>query len=685
MLTLKNIFKNYKRKEVLKHVDLTFSSKSFNVLFGRSGSGKTTLLNIIGGLDDPTSGTIIYGETEINSNNIDSYRNSVVGIVFQELNLLEDFNIKQNLKLAYELAKKEITYESIANILAKVNLPDDGDTLEELLIKKPNQLSVGQMQRVAIARSLIKDPQILLLDEPTSALDYENAKSIVLLLKELSKNCTVIVSTHAKNIFDDVADQIIEFKENTTIVSKNNTKINDFSKKEQKFKKGFLSFTETFKFSMRNLKHKKVRLVTSFAITLISTILFGAAYLIYTCDTNVALLKTQLDNDMKISSIEKYLTYYNHSSDSALTRVQSFNDEEVEKINEHTNGAYAKLRLSNFQISLLDSYGEENNTLLRTYFGVCYNAKIDETTASYFGFTSYDTSQISRLPENENEIVISRLLAETLVSNTFRIYFNNEDNDTLYDFESIDDLIGAEFYGYTIVGIYAIDDDMFNFWSPYLSLSYEEVINNSSLDYDYLNTMANGFSISQCIFGYSENDTNSSLYLVKFTGNYSNDLNFINSFTTDDNYVGIINQYNGFTTTISALSNSIVVIVVRGIIVVFLVISFLVSTNLFYANVKSMEKSLGILKAMGSSKEETTFIVSLQTFFISLIEFIFAIVGVLVFSYIFNNVMKISLLNLNMLIILYLLLILIIFSLIVSLLASRKALLKRPINVIENK
>ncbi len=687
MLKLKNIFKDYKNSRVLKDVNLTFGDESFNVLLGKSGSGKTTLLNIICGLDDSTSGTIIYDGTEINSKNMDAYRNTVVGIVFQELNLIEDFTIKQNLKLSFELAKKKITNESLTSILAKVSLPDDGDTLEELLIKKPNQLSVGQKQRIAIARALIKEPQILLLDEPTSALDDENAKSIVLLLKELSKNYTVIVSTHAKNIFDDVADQIVELKEQTAIILKSNAKLKDFSKKDRKFKKGFLPFFETLAFSIRNLKHKKVRLLTSLVISLISATLFGAAYLINTCDTNSVLLKTQLDNNMKISSIEKYLTYYNHSSEFALTRRQEFNDEEEEKINEYTSGGYVKLNNSNIRFSLLDSDGEVIDSLLNNYFINLFKAKIDQETASYFGFVSYDglSSKTSRLPENDNEIVISRLLAETLVSNYFGVSYDSIVNETVYDVYIVDDLIGMDFYGYTIVGIYAMEDDMFDFWKPYVSLSYEQAINDSSLDYEYLENMNDGFSISQCIFRYSETESNSSRYLIKFTGNYSNDLNFINSFTTNDNYINIVNQYYGLTVIINTLSDPTIMIVVWSIIAVFLVISLLISINLFFANVKSMEKNLGILKAIGSSKEEISFIIGLQALFISLIEFILTIIFLLISAYIFNKWSQISLLSLNISLVLYLLLILIIFALIVSLLASRKALLDRPINVIENK
>ncbi len=686
MLKLKNIFKNYKKINVLKNIDLTFNKQSFNVLVGRSGSGKTTLLNIIGGLDKCTSGIITYDGTKIDNKNIDAYRNVVVGIVFQQLNLIEYFNIKQNLKLAFDLANKKMTDTNIANILAKVNLPDDGETIEVLLNKKPNQLSVGQKQRLAIARALIKEPKILLLDEPTSALDDENAKSIVSLLKELSNNCMVIVSTHAREIFDDVADQIIELKEKTAFISKNNSEIEDFSKKEQKFKKGFLSFFSTFRFAINNLKYRKIRLTTSFIIMFVSTVLFGAAYLIYTCDTNAVLLKTQIDNDIKVSSIRKYLIYNDNTTDFADTKEDSFNDDEIEKIYKYTDGAFVKLTTSDIQISILDSSNQIGTLFMYRYFSMLYKGTINETTASYFGFTPYDglTSKSSRLPENDNEIVISRLLAETLVLNRFRIEFNNQIDQTIYSIDSVDDLIGADFYGYTIVGIYSMEDDMFDYWKSHLLLSYEEGESVLS-DYNYVSMMNNGFSISQCIFGYSDSNSDSHQYLIKFSGNYSNDLSFINSFNINNNFIDIFNQYYGFINIIQLFASTYVSIVVWSMIIVFLIISFLISTNLFYANVKSMEKNLGILKAMGSSKEETIFIVGIQTLLVSLIEFISAIIGTLIFSLILNGYVQISLISLNINLVLILLLILVGFALIVSLLASRKALLGRPINIIENK
>jgi ABC-type lipoprotein export system ATPase subunit len=178
----------------LNGISLEFRACEFVSVLGPSGCGKTTLLNIIGGLDQYTSGDLIIKDTStkrFKDSDWDSYRNHSVGFVFQSYNLIPHQTVLQNVELALTLSgvsKAERRRRAI-EVLERVGLADQ-------LGKKPNQMSGGQMQRVAIARALINDPEILLADEPTGALDTVTSVQVMELLKEIASDRLVIMVTH---------------------------------------------------------------------------------------------------------------------------------------------------------------------------------------------------------------------------------------------------------------------------------------------------------------------------------------------------------------------------------------------------------------------------------------------------------------------------------------------------------
>lgn len=171
MLELRNISRIYKQKKgpqvaALDQVSLTFNKKGMVFILGKSGSGKSTLLNVIGGLDKYTSGDLlIKGKSTktFTQSEFDSYRNTMIGFIFQEYNVLDDFTVGQNIGIALELQGKKADSATINEYL---------DLLDMLgyATRKPNTLSGGQKQRVAIARALVKNPEIIMADEPTGAL-----------------------------------------------------------------------------------------------------------------------------------------------------------------------------------------------------------------------------------------------------------------------------------------------------------------------------------------------------------------------------------------------------------------------------------------------------------------------------------------------------------------------------------
>ena len=214
MLEVKNLVKVYETKggEPVRAVDdvsIRFEERGMVFLLGKSGSGKSTLLNLCGGLDAPDEGEIVIkgrSSRDFSPADFDSYRNTFVGFVFQEYNILEEFTVEDNIALALELQSKGKDRTRVTEILRQVEL-------EGYEKRKPNTLSGGQRQRVAIARALVKDPEIIMADEPTGALDSETGRQVLETLKKLSENKLVIVVSHDREFAEQFGDRIIELKD----------------------------------------------------------------------------------------------------------------------------------------------------------------------------------------------------------------------------------------------------------------------------------------------------------------------------------------------------------------------------------------------------------------------------------------------------------------------------------------
>lgn len=268
MLELRSVTKVYKTggvsRKVLNRVTINFRENEFAAILGPSGSGKTTLLNIIGGLDEYTSGDLKINEKSTKNfkdRDWDAYRNHRVGFVFQSYNLIPHQTVLANVKLALTLSgisKKESIRRS------KKALKEVG--LEEHMDKLPSQLSGGQMQRVAIARALVNDPDILLADEPTGALDSETSLQVMDILKKVAKDKLVIMVTHNPELAEEYATRIINIKDgkvesdSDAYDGKKKTDL-DLIESERKSKKTKMHFPTAFGLSMRNLMTKRTRTI----------------------------------------------------------------------------------------------------------------------------------------------------------------------------------------------------------------------------------------------------------------------------------------------------------------------------------------------------------------------------------------------------------------------------------------
>ncbi len=268
MLKLKEIRKEYSVGDsvvhALKGIDLSFRENEFVAVLGHSGCGKTTLLNIIGGLDQYSSGDlIINGKSTKNftDGDWDAYRNHSIGFVFQSYNLIPHQTVLSNVELALTLsgvAPAERRARAI-EALEKVGLGDQ-------IHKKPNQMSGGQMQRVAIARALVNDPDILLADEPTGALDSDTSVQIMDILREIARDKLIIMVTHNPELAEGYASRIIRLKDGVIVGDSDPFDAPDDVQSPASRKKTSMSFFTALALSTNNLMTKKARtLLTAFA------------------------------------------------------------------------------------------------------------------------------------------------------------------------------------------------------------------------------------------------------------------------------------------------------------------------------------------------------------------------------------------------------------------------------------
>ena len=269
MLQLQHISKVYhtanQEFHALKDISIRFRENEFVSILGQSGSGKTTLLNIIGGLDQYTSGDLlIQGKStkQFKDRDWDSYRNHTIGFVFQSYNLIGHQTALSNVEIAMTLSgvSKAERKKRAIEALERVGLKDH-------LYKKPNQMSGGQMQRIAIARALVNNPKVVLADEPTGALDSETSVQIMELLKDIAKERLVIMVTHNPELAKTYSTRIVQVLDGNILSDSNPYEPTEEPKQgDIQFTKTKMSFMTALALSFNNLLTKKGRtFLTAFA------------------------------------------------------------------------------------------------------------------------------------------------------------------------------------------------------------------------------------------------------------------------------------------------------------------------------------------------------------------------------------------------------------------------------------
>lgn len=214
ILEVTNLCKTYGKGDTmvkaLDNVSFSVEKGEFVAIIGPSGSGKSTLLHILGGVDVPTSGSVVINQTDIS--NLDEtalaiFRRRQIGLIYQFYNLIPILTVQENLTLPLLLDGRKPDKKQIDTLVKRLGLENRLDHL-------PNQLSGGQQQRVSIGRALVNNPALMLADEPTGNLDSENSKEIISLLRQFNKefNQTVIIITHEEKIANS-ADRVITIED----------------------------------------------------------------------------------------------------------------------------------------------------------------------------------------------------------------------------------------------------------------------------------------------------------------------------------------------------------------------------------------------------------------------------------------------------------------------------------------
>ncbi len=483
MLETKGLYKVYKPKKgvpvtALQDVNIRFPDKGMVFLLGKSGSGKSTLLNVLGGLDRYDRGEIIIkgvSSRDFRQKHFDSYRNTYVGFIFQEYNILEDFTVGANIALALQLQGKKATDEAINEILCAVDLEGYG-------ARRPGELSGGQKQRVAIARALVKSPEIIMADEPTGALDSVTGRQVLETLKKLSSDRLVIVVSHDRDFAERYADRIIELADGAVIrdvervavpltdTTENltfeadgimvrggyqlteedrlaiNAYLADCSMESVKLHrqnahntaefqptdveriphrdganfrliKSKLPLKNAFRIGGSSLKYKKVRLVTTILLSCIAFGLFGLSDTFGAYNHVETCTNSMLDSNISYVSIRKQQKVGTEEQYYWQDLYNALEQEELEKFQAETGVALTGVR--DFDLNL--SYEEQ--------MGPC--KKQDLYAGQFTGFSVVDAEKLDvmdfsltagRLPMGaKNEIAVGRYVADGFLDGGYRL------------------------------------------------------------------------------------------------------------------------------------------------------------------------------------------------------------------------------------------------------------------------
>ncbi len=445
MIKISELSKTYNegkdsKVNALSNVNIKFDSNGLVSILGKSGSGKSTLLNLIGGLDTPTSGSIEVDNVDVSSMDnlsLDSYRNSIIGFVFQEYNLFNDMTVYENISLAKELNN---TNTDVTKILKSVDMIGFEDRL-------PNELSSGQRQRVAIARALAKDPKILLCDEPTGALDSDTGNIVMEILERISNDVLVIVVTHDKKSSAKYSGRVIEIKDGK-IIDDSNPFDRDLNCEYMKMRPSKLSFMRILKIAVNNIRRRYIRAIFALMFSSIAFASFGISDSISSINRVDVTVKSMIESTINNTSLD-YSIVKNAYGDK-MTFTPGINYETNELLNENYPNRIFYPMYSNLADNLEDSLYFSIDDQYRNYYipNISGSIEVNQEMMNNLGITLLH----GRLPQTENEIMISLYTYELIEMFDLKDESNNKiEIENFLDLESKKITLANE--EFTVVGV----------------------------------------------------------------------------------------------------------------------------------------------------------------------------------------------------------------------------------------
>lgn len=396
----------------LDEITLTLPDTGMVFFLGRSGSGKTTLLNLLGGLDGFQSGDIQVDGISLRGLNVrqlDAYRNTYIGFVFQEYNLLDELTVAENIALASELQQAEVSEATIEQALAAVHL--DG-----FQSRKPSELSGGQKQRVAIARALIKHPKLLLTDEPTGALDTESSRQVWDIFKELSRDRLVVVVSHDRDYAAQYADRIIELADGRVLTDTAPLSATPAAAGTLSVPRTHLPHRIARRIAWNTLRTKKLRLAAVVGLSVVAFLLVGLSDAFSGYQQEEALFRSLYDGQNASTALRKERQIDYGEGTAWYHDGFHMSEDEVESLSEKTGrtvkGVYALPQAMNIE----KNYSSTEVT----------NKNYSRYVAELSGFMELSSDELSdfglelvagTLPDgNRDEIALSRYVLDSFAS-----------------------------------------------------------------------------------------------------------------------------------------------------------------------------------------------------------------------------------------------------------------------------
>lgn len=705
MIELKELRKVYTTKRglkttALKGLNLTFGERGLVFVLGKSGCGKSTLLNLIGGIDTPTSGEIVVDgvtNAEFTPSDYNAYRNTYVGFIFQDFNLISEYTVQENIAIALELQRKRADKSEIDRVLREVELTDqDGKTLRN---KRVTELSGGQKQRVAIARALIKNPKLILADEPTGALDSKTGEALYELLKRLSEEKLVIVVTHDRAGAMRYGDRIIELSDGKVQSDSGGTAATVQERQAPAWIQGRLPMKRAFVMGAGGLKKGVFRLLVSVALCIGTFIAFGFSFTAWTIDPYATQFSSMRSNGLQMFHVESVNVRYEEEADGYLSS-ESFplTEWQLEVMREYGKepiGLYSGEEISRDEggrriygikaylakdIAAMEELEYTQRYYTLALSGLTALAALDpesgEEDANLRADSRFKDPSLCRLPQTPDEIAITDWQYTVFAEFGYR-----SAEGVVSSIRRPDDMIGKKLGPYTVCGVYAteIDKDYYVQNKKYADAGSNEIMQNyycaihSVMNYGYV-----------CKGAIEEAEPEQ--YLIKYEGDTSKIKTMLKKmrYTEEEaEYGAEIQTFYGIFLPAENFFEEIVTIafVVSLFLMAFSILLFM---SFLSASIERRKRELGILRALGARKRDVVNICLFESMIVALINFVPSLIGVYIVCGVFNAEFLVSVFNVGMLQILVLLLICFGVAALATILPVYKMALRQPVDIIKS-